>query len=316
MRGIKPARESMTKAAWGIRGSIPIVGAMAVVVLMAMAPVASATSASAIVMDAKKIITNDSVVQGCAKSKVVKPSLSLTTGLGKFFVSGQSKTCPASSGGSTQISESVGQVQLGVTEGLKLTKPATTVNITWNGSAATSDSATGTYIPSNCPWYNFSGPSVTFFANGSVASGFINYSSSYCEVLSLWEIYAQQLVFDVTTSTYSYGSSAFFFNESGSEYQNTTETINYTNASYWSSNYSYHSAGNFSFGTGGTGNASLSGSTLISGSWAKGDRLLIESYFTVYTVTEVYFANHAVAKVLVNASTSGNHVDLKGITVS
>jgi|HubBroStandDraft_1064217.scaffolds.fasta_scaffold100941_1 hypothetical protein len=316
MNGKALQREKSSLSKWSLRASVPVLGAMVAVVLMALAPVASAAAAGAVTSHAKVIIEDEFGVQGCAKDTSPHPSLNLITGAGRAYTKGQSKTCGASKGGNTQIGESIGYLELGASEGMKLAKAASTVNITWNISAATSDSASGKFVPSQCPWDNISGPSVTFFANGSVAAGYLNLSESYCEVFSLWELFSEPVVVDETTGVTSYGAGLFAYNQSGSEYENYTLDINYTSPSYWSSNISQHTVGNFSFGTGGSSQVNLGGSSLITGSWAKGDRLLIEAYVEVIAETEVYYSNHAHASVLFNGSTAGNHVDLKGITVS
>jgi hypothetical protein len=314
MRSNRQNRAETTLRLGRWAGALTTMGALAAVLVMALTPVASAVTTAAI-HNATPIINDDLNLSGCAKGKVDKPTLSVLTGVGSAYMSGNAHNCPLSLGGKNVESYADMQSGLGAVQSLKLSSAATQVNMTWNMKALISTSATGTLT--HCPTTHYSFTGLFINSTGGTSNGYINETEQYCEVESFFELYAEPEVYDVTTGTYTYGFSFIAQNTSGAYYENYTETVNYTNPA-WASMNSTYSCLNCSGSFGASSSYSLSStySTLISGSWAKGDHLIIYAELYVFSEAYIEYASHAHAAALFNAKTSGNHLDLTAITVS
>lgn len=293
-------------------GALTGVGTLGIVAIMMLAPAASAAPATFRGTTAYVDVTTGH--EGCASAKNPHPGISAATGVGRLDMSGAAKTCGASKGGVSTISEALDDDDVGLLYTTTLGAPATYVNSTWNISAAVSSSAAGTLVRSSCPWYNFSGASATFFGNGTVATGFIYYSSQTCEVITYWEMFIEPYVYDATTGATTYSPTYYLaYNQTGSEYYYYNETLVIT--SPWNATYYYTGNGTYSYGTTSSQTINTGPSFNISGSWAKGDHIELLDTAFVYAYSEVYYAKAAKAKFSIDASGGTHHIDIKSITV-
>jgi hypothetical protein len=281
------------------------------VLIMALSPAASAVTPNPAFKNASPQIYDSLGIQGCSTGKLARPGISMKTGGGHLSMSGTSKTCFPVKGGSSVISQMYGDVELGATETMKLTKPATQVNISWNISALATTAAVGKLT--HCPWQNYSFYGISINASGGTSGVFINESDQYCAATSEWEIYSEPEVYDMTTGTYTTGF-AYMQNESGNYYDNYTETLNYTAPGWVNQTYS----GSYSqvYGASSSTRINWAPSTVLSGSWAKGDRLVIYAQIYVYASTAIEYAKGGNAKVSFLAATGLYHADLTSLTLT
>ncbi len=228
---------------------LAMLGSVAVACLMALTPAATAASAG-LIKNATPVVGEYAYDQGCASSSLTKPSISLPSGAGKVGLTGKAKTCGNKLGGTSVLSYSDLDEEVGAAQVLKLSAAASTVNTTFAISAAIADSATGKLNPAKCPTTTYTtGYSLWYNSTGGTSWGWLNESYSTCEVESFAEIYVETEVYDLTTGTYTYGFNFLFDNNTGSYYELYTITENWTNPAWASMNYScYNCTSSFSWG--------------------------------------------------------------------
>lgn len=290
----------------GLIGGLAGLGAVTVALLMVASPMAGAASAVSFPHSTQSISWSN-YQNGCAVGKVAKPGISLTTGAGHLSMKSVAKTCPALKGGKAVTSYADSSSGLGVTEYMKLTKAATTANVSWNISATALAAATGA-IPTHCPSNHYS---FSYTSGNTTVTFSENYS--YCSSEANWAIYIEPEVYDVTTSTYSY-SFMYMSNVSGNYFDSYSYTYNYSNPYYTNTTYS----GSYSQTWGGpyTTHISWAPSTIMTGVWSVGDHLVVYANMYAYCYAEVQGEGHASAVAGISATPTTGHVDLTGITVS
>ena len=288
-------------------------GALAVMALMVLSPMASAVTPQVTFKNSSVSVSDSVTLFGCASGKAPRPGLSTSTGFGHGAMNGKAKECSLATGGGFVKSLFDGFGSVGLTQSVRLGAAASLINISWNVKAATSDSAIG--VPAHCPFQNFSYAYPIYSGSTIVTWVYINETDQYCYAGAFWEFYGQPYVYDATTSTYTYASFQYAYNQTGNYHENFTYSVNFTNSSY-SSNYSFTSLTNQSYGVSNTSAFQWAPSWYISGSWAKGDHLLIFTSMYLYAVAQVFAEKGGKAATSFNAAGTAGHVDLTGITIS
>lgn len=296
-------------------GALAAAGALGVALIMALAPATSAAT-PAIFHGTTPLISEDLYLNGCAKGKLSKPTISPSTGFGKAGFSASAKTCSTKLGGNTVESYADASEEVGLQDAVHLAKAATNVNVTLNVKGSYLVNAVGKFA--NCPWdnYTYSG----LFSNGTGTSfGYINETEQYCESEAFWGGFLEIYVYDATTGVYTYASllPGIGGNSSGNYFENYIFTENWTNPAWYAMNYSYtclNCSGTLGSAASGTFASSLPAS--ISGSWAKGDHLIIYAYAYLYADTYIVGEKGGKATASFNGATLGGHVDVTSITVT
>jgi hypothetical protein len=286
-------------------------GALAIAALMAMSPASGAVTGALAVHGGVAAKDYDLYTDGCATGKMRTPTFSVATGIGAADMSLAAKTCKPSNGGKAAESYADAYSEIGKSVSVKLTAAYSTANITFNLKGSAADAASGSIR--NCPLHHYYYNSTVTVGN---QTGTYNFTEIYgdCYAEAGWQIYGEPEVYDVTTGVYS---SAFW------ELDNTTGTFSDT-FDYWENysnpltypNYTYAYSTTNSYGSHNSTGINQAFSSLISGSWAKGDRLIIYATVGISCYTEVYYAVHGKAMASVNLAPPAGHADLVGITLS
>lgn len=294
---------SLRRLAGGSAG----IGAMAIMVMMALSPIASAMTPGVTFKNSTPATSSSFYLSGCSFGKVVKPTFSTTTGFGKIAMKGSAHTCKAAKGGQLVTSFADFSSSVGLTQSVHLLAAKTNVAITWNVTGLATGAATG--VATHCPTYTYS---FSYFAGTTWV--FYNSSSSYCAAEAYWEMYSDPYVYDATTGTYSYGTFNYMYNQTGNYHDMYSYTYNYSNSSY--TNVTYSGSFNGSFGSTSTNHISWGPSANIAGTYNVGDHLII--YATLYAFAEAYveYEGHGSAAVNVDLAPTVGRVDLTGIVLT
>lgn len=289
-------------------GGLAGASAATVALLMVVSPMAGAASANVLFSHATTSLSWSNYQNGCANGVIAKPGISLLTGVGHASMKSTAKTCPLSKGGTSVASYGDSSTGLGVMETLKLTKAASTVNVSYNILATALAAANGT-LPKHCPvtHYSFS------YTSGNTTVTFSE-KYSYCSAEASWNIYVEPYVEDLTTGTFA-SSFAYMYNQSGNYYDSYSYTYNYSNPYYKNSSFSgsyiqHWGAGPY------TTRVAWTPSGVMTGTWSAGDKLLINAQVYIYTYGEVQYESHGSATASFLASGTSGHVDITGITVT
>jgi hypothetical protein len=248
----------------------------------------------------------EKVVNGCASVTSADPHWTKLTGAGKWQATTAAAVCSKARGGNTFESYSTAESELEVLSPIKLPSGTGGVNVTWNLVAAGSNSA-GVVGTLKCPytyynysynygytWYNFSEVISECFAEG------------------LMEVFGSAWVNDLTTNTQSNPTNYWtgVVNVSGVYNETIAYKANYSNSSYWASNYSYSYISNYSFAPSNSFATSWTPTWFVNGTFLHSNRYTVESYIEVIIASDAYgYVNsHATSKV--NMATGGNHIDL------
>lgn len=294
---------SLRRLAGGSAG----IGAMAIMVMMALSPIASAMTPGVTFKNATPYTSMSFNLQGCATGKVTKPTFSTLTGFGKMNMKGSAHTCLAAKGGQSVNSFADFSSSVGLIQSVKLSAAKTNVAITWNVSGLATGAAAG--VATHCPTYNYS---FSYFAGTTWV--FYNSSSSYCAAEAFWEIYSDPYVYDATQGTYNYGTFSYMYNQTGNYHDMYSYTYNYSNSSY--TNVTYSGSFNGSFGATSTNHVSWGPTANIAGTFNAGDHLII--YATLYAFAEAYveYESHAHAAISMDFAPTVGHADLTGIVIT
>jgi len=284
--------------------------ALAIAAIMVLTPAANAASAAIAIHGGTP--TNDYSVysNGCSKAVLQKPGFSVATGLGHAAMKDTSKTCKPAQGGKSVYSYGETYAGVGKTVALKLTAAYSSANISWNIKGIAADAASGSI--SHCP-VNYYSYNYTYTYGNITGTETFKETSSYCAATASWNIYSDPEVYDVTTKTYS-SSYWSLYNETGVYYDMFAYSENYSNGGY--SNYSYNYTSLHHYGPTNSTSINQAFTSILSGSWSKGDQLIIYASVYVSAYTEVEYASSGHAAALVNLAGTTGHVDLVGITLT
>jgi hypothetical protein len=288
-------------------GALGGAGAFAVVTIMALSSVASAGVAHPAAFPGaywSPFTYRDN--SGCAQAHAFPAHWSAATGAGKSRGATSAKTCPAYRGGTSVGSYGdVGQT-LNVWAPVTLSSGAGGVNVTWSLQITASESGAVTG-PTSCPTtvshydYNYGYTWVNY-----------TYTDGYCYMDAYFSVYGSAELYDMTTGTY-YSSTNYWsgiYNETYSYNDTFGYMYNYSNSSYWSSNYSYGpTSSNYSYGAPASISTTVTPTWYINGTFVSTDSYQVFTYVDSYQYSEIEtWTGHAATSI--NMATGANHEDL------
>jgi hypothetical protein len=290
-------------------GGLSATGVLLAVTILALTPIASATSAIFSLKGASPIISNSFQENGCATANAARPSFSFTTGVGHVDLSGMAKLCSKAKGGHAVSSSGTAYSELGVQKTMKLTRTYSYLNASWNVSASALITAVGSIL--KCPYTKSSFSYLTSNATGALSTVYVNETEQDCYAEAGVSI-SPELEICSANSCYGYGFAGVSY-ETGPYTENYTETVNYTSGAYPNGTYSCTTCyGNL--GPSGTYSISAAPSASVTGSWAKGTTVTIMAFLFIDVFAEVYHANSAHASAVLNAKASVGHVAITSFT--
>ena len=275
MRGERTERSRPDRLRW-VRAS-GAAGAMAVVSIMALSAVATAGIAHPATFPAGTywVPYTSRTNGGCAQAHAFPAHWTSLTGAGKWHGSTSAKTCPAYRGGLAAISEGLVTSELDVVAPIAHATGTGGVNVTWNLNYALAVSGALSGTNYNCPGA---------WSNSTYNAGYTWINSSFffanCEAGANAQIGAYAYMIDTTNGTFMPASNFWLgvFNDSGSENLSELYSVNYSNSSYWGSNYSFSYAVNGTFGGPTSYSATASPEFFINGTFNSAHKYVLTTY--------------------------------------
>lgn len=269
-----------------VRVALPIVAVLALTT-GALAPtgaLAATSAGSHWSMQRTRFVT----VWNCAHEKSTMPVLPPSTLTGGWDSNGSAHACAAHRGGPAMDSYAQASAQVFLTQPVTLTPADRGVRFGWNLSIAMATKASYGSTVNGCPFNK----TTDVFTN---ASGSYIYSFDYqwCDVLAVASVTATVELVDATTGKVFASANSW----KGLHLASGQETItygwfgNYTNRTYWSSNYTYWDSLNYTFGASSSIGAKFTPEWWVNGTFNASHRYLLETDLNSSMAVESFMYN-------------------------
>jgi hypothetical protein len=295
-------------------GAMTSAGATLAVLVMVLAPAASASTSAIVLRNASVVLDYGVNVQGCAHGSNTVHKFNLKTGIGATSEKAMGKACGAASGGYKTDTYSNSYTEFGFIQNYpSLAHNYSYINSSWTISALTTLKSSTTSSIKNCPYQTSS--SLDNFYNGTgFALGWVNETYQNCFSEASVNIDPQAQVDDITSGQYwGFGFSGYYAT-AGAYADNYTETENFTTKGWTNATFSCTTCYG-SFGAGGTttvkttvyGNVTAATYGIL---WSTGDHVQVYGEIFISTYAEVFGVKGATDSASIVASGTGGHVDL------